>query len=88
MKTARGNVFHFFSQTANRKSNAEILASLKESKVLGISFKIFLNYIQTVSIVASFNMKWPIYARSFFNAQSGVGTFSTQLFSLDCFARG
>ena len=59
----------------------------KDSKFLGVCFKILLNYMQMVGIVASFDMKWPYYARSFFSMQSGVGSLSTQLFSLECLAK-
>ena len=58
------------------------------SKFLGICFKILLNYMQMIGIIASFDMKWPFYTRGFFSIQSGIGSLSTQFFSLDCLAKG
>jgi len=58
-----------------------------DKKFLGVCFKILLNYMQMIGIVASFDMKWPYYTRGYFAAQSGMGSFSTQLFSLDCLAK-
>lgn len=60
----------------------------KESKFLSVCFKILLNYMQLISIIGSFDLKWPFSARQFFQVQGGMGTFSTQFFSIDCLAKG
>ena len=78
------------SLNKNKNSIAKVSELEKNStdgKFLGVCFKILLNYMQMIGIVSSFDMKWPLYTRSFFSIQSGVGNISTQLFSIDCFAK-
>ena len=75
-------------QAKSKKNSLPINIIDSDSKFLGVCFKILLNYMQMIGIVASFDMKWPVYARGFFSLQSGVGNLSTQFFSLDCFAQG
>lgn len=54
-------------------------------KGLSIYMKILLNYLQMLSIIQSFELNWPFYARSYFNFFSSVGGgISTQVISIDC----
>jgi len=50
-----------------------------------ILIKIFLNYVQLVSIVASFDFEWPSQVTSLFTVQSKVSSSSSTVFSIDCF---
>ena len=72
--------------SASLSSNRDMFQK-DDKKFLGVCFKIFLNYMQMIGIVASFDLKWPYYSRSYFSMQSGIGNFSTQFFSLECFTK-
>lgn len=50
-----------------------------------ILMKIFLNYLQLVSIVASFEFKWPDEVEELFSYQNKVAESTSQVFSIDCF---
>ena len=63
------------------------LKSNSDQNLRSIAFKIFLNYIQMIGIVTSFDLKWPLYTRKFFAFQSGVGLISSDFFSLECFLK-
>jgi predicted outer membrane repeat protein len=54
------------------------------SDVAGATQKIIVNYLQTVSIAASFPLKWPSELRSMFAAQSSASSFSDNLMNFDC----
>lgn len=88
IKTAEENLTHSFKKNRVEKTINESIKEKMDSKFLGVCFKILVNYMQLIGIVTSFDMHWPFYSRSFFTFQSGVGSLSTQFFSLDCFAKG
>jgi len=50
-----------------------------------ILIKIFLNYVQLVSIVATFDFEWPSQVTSLFTVQNKVSSSSSTVFSVDCF---
>jgi len=50
-----------------------------------ILIKIFLNYVQLVSIVSSFDFEWPSQVTGLFSVQSKVSSSSSTVFSVDCF---
>lgn len=50
-----------------------------------ILIKIFLNYVQLVSIVSSFDFQWPSQVQSLFSVNSKVSSSSSSVFSVDCF---
>lgn len=50
-----------------------------------ILIKILMNYIQIISIVASFNFEWPDFALEYLKIQETAGSLSQQSFSFDCF---
>ena len=50
-----------------------------------ILIKIFLNYVQLVSIVSSFDFEWPSQVSGLFSVQSKVSSSSATVFSVDCF---
>ena len=64
------------------KSHSLILLDTKIG--LAIQMKIFLNYLQMISIIYSFDLKWPDYVMDYFNIFSFIGGVSTQVISLDC----
>ena len=53
-------------------------------KGVSIYLKIMLNYIQSISIIQSLELKWPYYVKSYMNVYSNAGSVSTQVISLDC----
>lgn len=53
-------------------------------KGASIFLKIFLNYLQMISIIQSLELKWPFYVRNYMNVYSNIGGVSTQLLSFDC----
>ena len=53
-------------------------------KGVSIYLKIMLNYIQSISIIQSLELKWPFYVKSYMNVYSNAGSVSTQVISLDC----
>jgi N-acetylneuraminic acid mutarotase len=60
------------------------MRSAGSSDIAGATQKILLNYLQTVSIAASFPLKWPPIMTGLFAAQSSASTFSDQLMNFDC----
>jgi hypothetical protein len=53
-------------------------------KGVSIYMKIMLNYIQSIAIIQSLELKWPFYVESYLNTYSTAGSVSTQTISLDC----
>lgn len=53
-------------------------------KGVSIYLKIILNYIQSISIIQSLELKWPFYVKSYMNVYNNAGSVSTQVISLDC----
>lgn len=54
-------------------------------KAASTYLKIFLNYIQSISIVLNLGMKFPFYAKEYFKVYSIFGNVSSQTISFDCF---
>lgn len=50
-----------------------------------IYIKIFTNYLQLVMLTTEFDLEWPSYVTSLFDAQTTVATASDQIYSLDCY---
>ncbi len=63
------------------KINMDVAGS---SSTSGAAQKIFLNYLQTVSLAASFPLMWPESVSTMFDIQSSASTFSDQLMDFDC----
>ena len=81
-KNAQENV------SLTRKNSIISKINVKDPRFFGVCIKILLNYMQMISIISAFNLKWPSFARVFFLMQSGVGNISTNFFSFDCFTKG
>lgn len=58
---------------------------LYTKKMVSSGFKILINYIQMISILSTFDLKWPYYAKDYLLGQSFLGMISTQIFNLECF---
>lgn len=50
-----------------------------------IYMKIFLNYLQVISLSKGFNLNWPETIQSLFKAQGQVSQITQQILALDCF---
>ena len=59
-------------------------ASTRPKAEYSIQIKIMTNYIQLVTLVIGFKLKWPHEVEDAFTAQNSVGGTSDQFFSLDC----
>ena len=70
--------------TASDKNQKNKPAEQKK-KTLSIYLKILLNYLQMLSIMQAFELKWPFYVRNYLNFFSSVGGgISAQAISVDC----
>ena len=58
--------------------------SFDAKKDMSIYLKIFMNYIQMISIINSLELKWPFYVKNYLNVFSNMGGISTQVLSIDC----
>ncbi len=63
------------------KINIDVAGS---SSTSGAAQKIYLNYLQTVSLASSFPLLWPPEIQAMFNVQSSASSFSDQLMDFDC----
>lgn len=50
-----------------------------------IYMKIFLNYLQVLSLAKGFNLNWPDAIKEIFKAQGQVSEVSQQILAMDCF---
>lgn len=66
------------------KSNEKIAAGTNDKTMTTVLIRILMNYLQLVSIVASFNFDWPDQIEQFFSVQDTVSSSSSQIFSMDC----
>ena len=53
-------------------------------KGVTIYLKILLNYLQLISIIHSFDLKWPFYVKEYLNIYSSAGNLSDQAISFEC----
>jgi hypothetical protein len=63
----------------------KVKKEIKEQPKSAVLMKIFTNYTQLISIVASFDFDWPDQITGLFSAQSKVASSSSTVFSIDCF---
>jgi hypothetical protein len=59
--------------------------SIRPKAEYSILIKIMTNYLQLVTLVTGFELKWPREVEDAFTAQSTIGGSLEQLFSFDCF---
>jgi len=62
-----------------------LISAHKARSHYSVYLKIFVNYIQLVTVTATFELSWPSYALQLFNIQEQAGNISEQIFSFDCF---
>lgn len=59
------------------------ISSLEKKNNVSIYIKILLNYLQTISIVKSLDLKWPTWMYNYLSSFSTVGNFSQEI-SFQC----
>ncbi|CDW71577.1 UNKNOWN [Stylonychia lemnae] len=59
--------------------------AMDKSNVVSIFMKILLNHFQLIMVTASMDFHWSQQILDFFSQTKKVATFSTQIFSVDCF---
>jgi predicted outer membrane repeat protein len=59
-------------------------SAYKPKSTHSIYVKIFINYLQNVSVVAGFDLEWPEYVLEFLSIQENAGNLSDQILSIDC----
>jgi len=62
-----------------------LISAHKARSYYSIYLKIFVNYVQLVTVTAGFQLSWPSYVLELFNIQEQAGNVSEQIFSFDCF---
>ncbi|CDW80304.1 UNKNOWN [Stylonychia lemnae] len=62
-----------------------ISAAMDQNNVMSIYMKILLNHFQLIMVTASMDFQWSQQIIDFFSQTKKVATFSTQIFSIDCF---
>lgn len=53
-----------------------------------IFLKVFVNYLQILSLSEGFDLKWPEELLSIFRIEGQIVQFAQQIFALDCFLSG
>lgn len=70
------------------KTTNKLTPKSKRDMQLSIFFKIFLNYLQIVSLAQDFDLTWPDVIQNIFSIQYNLGNISQYMFSFDCFIKG
>ncbi|CAG9309876.1 unnamed protein product [Blepharisma stoltei] len=65
--------------------NSTRRSAFKPTSLASIYIKIFMNYLQLVMLVTTFNLKWPSLVWKVFAIQNTAGSANDQIFSFDCF---
>jgi hypothetical protein len=60
-------------------------SAIRPKALHSIYIKIFINYLQLVTLMASFNLEWPDFVLDLFVVQEKAGTATEQLYNLDCY---
>jgi hypothetical protein len=68
--------------------NSDAGAFNVKKKSVAINMKIFLNYLQMISIISLFDLKWPYQVKNFILFQSSIFSISNQMLSIDCLLIG
>ncbi|CAG9321999.1 unnamed protein product [Blepharisma stoltei] len=59
-------------------------SAYKPKSLSSIYIKIFINYVQLISLTTTFSLSWPNYVKRLFSIQSNASFISDQIFSFDC----
>lgn len=65
----------------NEKKSLKWIAMMNKT----IYLKIFVNYLQVISLSRGYNLKWPIELETVFKIQGQASQVAQQIFALDCF---
>ncbi|CAG9326024.1 unnamed protein product [Blepharisma stoltei] len=60
-------------------------SAYKPKSIESVYIKIFVNYLQLVILITTFNLEWPDTVLQLFSVQSSAGSVSDEVFSFDCF---
>ncbi|CAG9330615.1 unnamed protein product [Blepharisma stoltei] len=60
-------------------------SAYKPKSVQSIYIKIFVNYLQLVTLMTTFHLQWPSSVSQLFSVQNDTGSVSQEFFSYDCF---
>ena len=61
-----------------------IKSARKPKSLSSVYLKLFMNYLQLVMLMGSFNLSWPTLTKEMLNIQDSAGSFSEHLFTTDC----
>lgn len=86
LKIIRSNISKLKSITIDPATN-KLTAKSKKDMHLSIFFRIFLNYLQIVSLAQDFDLTWPDVIQNMFAIQYNLGNISQYMFSFDCFVK-
>lgn len=62
-----------------------LISAHRTSSQFSIYMKIFVNYLQLVTVTAAFDLAWPVDVSTMLSAQESAGSISEQIFALDCY---
>ena len=57
----------------------------KKEEVYSVYLKIFVSYLQIVTLISSFNLNWPDLVKELLDFQESAGSVTRQIYSYDCF---
>ncbi|CAG9326023.1 unnamed protein product [Blepharisma stoltei] len=60
-------------------------SAYKPKSLQSVYIKIFVNYLQLVVLITTFNLSWPDTVLNIFSIQTNAGSVSDEIFSFDCF---
>ena len=81
--TTTTTVFALFSHSTTMNT-PRIYNNANSSQSLSIFFKIFINYMQMISIIQGLELKWPYYVSNYLKIIGSLGYISGNFFSVDC----
>ena len=82
----RSNISKLKAITIDKATN-KLTSKSKRDMHLSIFFRIFLNYLQIVSLAQDFDLTWPDVVQNMFAIQYNLGNISQYMFSFDCFVK-
>ena len=73
-----------FNTSVGVSSSGKDIDFFDFKKGVSIYLKIMLNYLQLISIIQNIDLRWPFYAKTYFDVYKNMGGVSTQTVSLEC----
>ncbi|CAG9321997.1 unnamed protein product [Blepharisma stoltei] len=59
-------------------------SAYKPKSLSSVYIKIFINYVQLITLTTTFSLSWPSYVKHLFSIQNNASFISDQIFSFDC----